>query len=67
LKTNCTNEDNDVQFLDRGIISHPKATIGRIDLVVAIKARDVMDQHHDLQVLWSKFVEHTGETQSFKH
>jgi len=54
LKSNCSNENDEVQFLGRGIVSRPKATIGGIDLVAAIKARDAVDQYYDPQVLSSK-------------
>jgi len=54
LKSDCSIENDDVQFLGRGIVSRPKARVGGIDLVAAIKVRDAVDKHHDLQVLSSK-------------
>jgi len=67
LKGKVTCEDDDVQFLGRGTILHPKVAVGRIDLVTTIQARDVVDKLHDLQVLWSKSGEYgRGQMHTFR-
>jgi len=43
LKTKNKSKDDEVEFLERGNILHPKTTLGGIDLVAIIQARDEVD------------------------
>lgn len=54
LESEFVSEDQDIQFMGRGVIAKPKAIVGEFNMVVALQARDELDQTHDLRVLSSK-------------